>query len=118
MDLLWIIENQRSENPEMNTSEKMFKLTNQMISKSLYWYINRKLTIRGFQKDQNCQISIYILKLIDPASQCPNSDWKWIVVGQTLNWGGQMIIEFYEFVIHRKLMKHGIHWNQNQVIKS
>ena len=31
LDLLWIIENQWSENPEMNTSVKIFKLKIQMI---------------------------------------------------------------------------------------
>ena len=87
MDFLWIIENQRSKNPEMNTSEKIFKLTYQLISKSAYLYINRKLTTREFQRDKNWQIPICILGVIDPASQCPNSDWKWTVVGQTLNWG-------------------------------
>ena len=59
--------------PKMNTSEKIFKLTSQMISK--------------FQRDQNCQILIYILTVIDPKSQHSNSDWKWIVLGQTSNWG-------------------------------
>ena len=58
-----------------------------MTSKSYNLYINRKLITRGFYRDQNCQIIIYILRLIDPASQRPNSDWKLIVVGQTLNWG-------------------------------
>ena len=87
MDLLWIIENQRSEKSEMNTLEKIFKLTYQMISKSYNLYINRKLRTRGFQRDQNYQILIYILKVIHPESQCLNSDWKWIVLGETLNWG-------------------------------
>ena len=71
----------------MNTSKKIFKLTYQMMSKSFNLYINRKLETRGFQKDQNYQIKIYILKVIDPASQHPNLDVKWRVVGQMLNWG-------------------------------
>ena len=67
--------------------EKIFKLTNQMIPKYWNWYININITTRGFQRDQNYQIPIYILNVIDPASQRLNSDWKWTVVGQTLNWG-------------------------------
>ena len=63
-------------NPEINTSEKIFKLTGQMLSKSWNLYINRKLSTRGFQRDQNYQIPIYILKLIDPESQRPNTDWN------------------------------------------
>ena len=55
-------------NPEMNTTVKIFKLTNQMIFKSCNWYINRI----GFQRHQNCQILIYILRVNDPASQRPN----------------------------------------------
>ena len=34
--------------PEINTSEKIFKLTIQMISKSYNLYININLRIRGF----------------------------------------------------------------------
>ena len=76
-------------NLEMNTLVKILKLTKKMISKSCNWDVNRNITARGFQRDQNCQISIHILRVIDPASQRPNSDWKWTVVGQTLNWGAK-----------------------------
>ena len=65
LDLLWIIENQRSE-----------KFWNEHFSEN-----------RRFQRYQNCQILICILRVIEPASQHPNSDWKWTVVGQALNWG-------------------------------
>ena len=41
-------------NLEMNTSVKIMKLTNQMISKSCNSNMNRKLMIKGFQRDQNC----------------------------------------------------------------
>ena len=44
--------------PEMNTSEKIFKLNAQMKSKSWNLYVNRKLTTRGIQQDQNYQILI------------------------------------------------------------
>ena len=71
----------------MITSNKIFKLSDPMVSKSCNWYINRKLTTREFQRDQNRQIPIYILRVIDPASQRPTSDWKWTMVSQTLNWG-------------------------------
>ena len=70
----------------MNTLEKIFRLIYQMIFKSWNLYINRNLTTKGFQKDQNYQILIYILKVIDPASQRPNSDGEWTVFGQMLNW--------------------------------
>ena len=68
-----------------------------MISKSNNLYINRKLKTRGFQRDYNSQIPIYILGVIEPASQRPNSDWKWIVVGQTLNWGAKWSWNFTNF---------------------
>ena len=42
------ISNQK--NPKMNTSVKIMKLTNQMISK-YYNHMNRKLMIRGSQRD-------------------------------------------------------------------
>ena len=51
-------------NPEMKISVKIMKLTNQMIFKSCNSHMNRKLTIRGFQSDQNCQISPCILGVI------------------------------------------------------
>ena len=59
------------------------------------WYPNLEIDIsieidistRGFQRDQNCQIPICISEVIDRASQHPNSDWKWTMVGQALNWG-------------------------------
>ena len=69
-----------------------------MISKSYNWYVNRKLTTREFQKYQNYQILIYILRVIDPASQRSNSYWKWIVVGQTLNWGAKWSWNFTNFL--------------------
>ena len=42
-------------NPETKILVKILKLTNQMISKSRNSHMNRKLTIRGFQRDQNEQ---------------------------------------------------------------
>ena len=62
-------------------------MTNQKIAK--YWnsHMNGNLTTRGFQRDQNYQISPCILKVIAPANQCPNWDWKSTVDGQMLNWG-------------------------------
>ena len=55
--------------PEMNTSEEIFKLNDQMKSKSCNLYVNRKLRTIGIQQDQNYQILICQLKLIDPESQ-------------------------------------------------
>ena len=49
--------------------------------------MNENLTTNGFERDWNYQILSYILKVIAPASQHPNLDWKWTVDGQTLNWG-------------------------------
>ena len=43
--------------------------------------MNGKLIARGFQRDQNYQISPYISKVIAPASQRPNSDcvvFSWV----------------------------------------
>ena len=57
-----------------------------MISKSNNLNSNRKLTIRRFQRNQNYQISPYILGVIALKSQHPNSDWKITTIGQTLNW--------------------------------
>ena len=54
--------------PEIKISIKIVKLTYQMISKSL----NRKLTIKGFQRNQKYQISSYILGVIVLKSQHPN----------------------------------------------
>ena len=54
--------------PEIKISIKIVKLTYQMISKSL----NRKLTIKGFQRNQKYQISSYILGVIVLKSQRPN----------------------------------------------
>ena len=53
----------------MNTSVKILKLTNQVISKSWNSNMNRKIKTRGFQRDQNCLISPCILRVIAPASQ-------------------------------------------------
>ena len=47
-------------NPKMNTSLKIIKLANQMIYKSFNSHMNRKLMIRGFQRDQKFQISLCI----------------------------------------------------------
>ena len=58
-----------------------------MISKSWNLHMNENLITTGLQRYQNCQISIYILRVIDLASQLPNSDWKWTLVGWTSNWG-------------------------------
>ena len=58
----------------MNTSEKIFKLTTQMLSKSYNLYINRNLRTIGIKRNQNYQIPSYILKVIDPKSQRSNSD--------------------------------------------
>ena len=60
--------------PEMNTSEEIFKLNDQMKSKSYNLYVNGKLRTRGIQQDQNDQILIYQLKVIDPESQRLTSD--------------------------------------------
>ena len=49
--------------------------------------MNRKPTIRRFQRDQNCRISSCQLGVIALESQCPKMGWKWTVVGQMLNWG-------------------------------
>ena len=49
-------------------------------------HVNRKIIIRGFQKDQNCRILPCIFRVVVPVSQRPNSDWKWTVVVQTSNW--------------------------------
>ena len=57
-----------------------------MISKYFNSHMNGKLTTIGFQIDRNYLISPCILKVIAHAIQCPNSDWKWIVDDQTLNW--------------------------------
>ena len=72
--------------PEMKISVKIIKLTYQMISKSRKSYMNRKLKIRGFQRNQNYKFPPCILGVIALKSQRPNSDWFWIVVGQTTNW--------------------------------
>ena len=86
MDLLWIIESNYQKISEINTSEEIFKLNDQMKSKSCNLYVNRKLRTRGIQKDQNYQILIFQSKVIDPESQRLTSDKRWIVLGQTLNW--------------------------------
>ena len=91
-------------NPEMNTSEKIFKLTNQMISKSWNWYINRKLTTTGFKRPKLSNSSLYFksnwsCKSTPKFGLKINSDWS------NVKLRGQMILEFYEFTIHRKLIK-------------
>ena len=42
--------------------------------------------------------------------------WKMNSSWSNIELEGQMNSEFDEFAIHRKLMKRGIQWNQNQVI--
>ena len=61
-DLLKINE---QKNLKINTSVNIIKLTNQMISNSRNSHMNRKLTIREFQRDQNfwippCNVQIRI----------------------------------------------------------
>ena len=102
--------------PQINTSEEIFKLTNQMKSKCWNWYVNGNLRTRGIYGDKNDQILICKLKVIDPESQCLTSDERWIVLGQTSNWRVKWNSEFDEFSIYGKLMKREIQWNQNQVI--
>ena len=58
----------------MKISVKIVKLTCQVISKYRNSHMNRKLTIRGFYKNQNYQISLCILGVIALESQRPNSD--------------------------------------------
>ena len=58
----------------MNTSQKIFKLTSQMKSKSWNLYVNGKLRTREIQRDQNDRILIFKLKVIDPESQHLTSD--------------------------------------------
>ena len=60
--------------PEINTSEEIFKLNDQMKSKSCNLYVNGKLRTRGIQQDQNYQILIGKSKVIDPESQRLTSD--------------------------------------------
>ena len=80
MDLLWIIENQRSEKSwnEHFRENLQIDLSNDI---QILQYINRKLTTRGFQKDENYQISIYILKVIDPEvnAQIQIENEQWLV---------------------------------------
>ena len=95
----------------MKTSVKIMQLTNQIISKSWNSHMNIKLTIRGFQRDHNFLISPCILRVIAPTSQRPNSDWKWLVIGQNVELKGQMLVKFYESDIHGKLMKQRVQWN-------
>ena len=72
--------------PEINTSEEIFKLNDQMKSKSCNLYVNGKLRTRGIQKDQNYQILICQSKVIDPENKRLTSNERWTVSGQTLNW--------------------------------
>ena len=46
MDLLWIIKINYQKIPEINTSEEIFKLNDQMKSKSYNLYVNGKLRTR------------------------------------------------------------------------
>ena len=48
--------------------------------------MNRNLTIRWFQRNQNYQISPCILGVIVLKSQRLNSGWFWIAIGQMTNW--------------------------------
>ena len=49
---LFKINNQK--NHQTNTSVKIMKFSNQMISKSYNSHMNTNHTITGFQRDQNC----------------------------------------------------------------
>ena len=75
---IWIYYNllkiNNEKNPKMKILVKIMKMTNQMISKSRNSHMNTKLTIRGFERDQNCQILPCKLGVIVLESQCPNSD--------------------------------------------
>ena len=75
-----------------------------MISKSFNLYINGKLTTRGFQRDQNYQISPCTLEVIAPATQCPNSNKNelWLVKRHIEGSNEDETLRFY---IYEMLMK-------------
>ena len=66
LDLLWSIENQWSEktwNEDLGQNHEIDQPNDIQINKFTY---EQKALIRGFQRDQNCRISPYILWVITP----------------------------------------------------
>ena len=59
-----IIQSQWTKNTKVKVSVKILELTSQMVSKYEKSPIHRKLTIRGLQRHQNCQISPSIFVVI------------------------------------------------------
>ena len=86
MDLLWIIENQISENlwnEHLRGNHQIDRSNEIQILQFIYQW---KAKNQGNLKNQNDWILICKLKVIDPESQHLTSDERWTVLGQTSNW--------------------------------
>ena len=118
MDLIWIIENQRSEKSrnEHFGENLQIDLSNDIqILKFIYQQKSKNQMILKRPKWSNSDLyfeSNWPLKSMLIFGLKMNSAWS------NVKLRSQMISEFDEFAIHRKLMKQGIQWNQNQVIRN
>ena len=116
MDLLWIIENQWSENPRNwhLRGNLQIECPNKIqILKFLYQWKAKNQRNPTRPKLSNSDFSIksnWPRKSTFDFWRKMNSPWS------NVKLKGQMNSEFDEFAIHGKMMKRGIQWNQNQVI--
>ena len=116
IDLLCIIEYQRSENPRNEHLPRNIQIdwsNDIQILKFIYpWKAKNQRILRrpkllnsNFYSESNW-----------PTKSTSEFWWKINSARSNVKLKGQMSSEFDEFAIHRNMIKRGIRWNQNQVI--